>query len=200
MEKTGSAIKYHTWCPTKYDRWWKVLNVFFHNLLNCLIPKRMITNIMWQSYHSKMDCKVNYIWVNDLFNKINSIKYLISKTIYDRRHSKPFINCHVSWDTLYKNLRNFFTWIANNICCPITILDRVIPQESSCTWFTSSYAIEAFIELLAIGWVSKVTGNTWGANKHTSWSLCCRRLGCGWSSWWSWCRSWRAVTDIFNKN
>ena len=35
------------------------------------------------------------------FKEINCKKSLISNTVYGRRHSKLFTNCHVSWDTLY---------------------------------------------------------------------------------------------------
>ena len=31
---------------------------------------------------------------------------LISNTVYGRRHSLLFINCHVSWDTLYEEFRS----------------------------------------------------------------------------------------------
>jgi len=39
----------YTGCPTKHDSWLIVLNVFFHNLLSCLIPKRIIKNIILHS-------------------------------------------------------------------------------------------------------------------------------------------------------
>ena len=85
-----------TGCPTKHDSWWIVLNVFFHNLLSCLIPKKIKKNI-WHSF----DFKVNHIWVKEFFNEINSVNSSIYNIIYGRRHSKLFTNCHVSWDTLY---------------------------------------------------------------------------------------------------
>jgi len=39
-----------TGCPTKYDSWWIVQNVFFHNSISCLILKRLITFFIWQLY------------------------------------------------------------------------------------------------------------------------------------------------------
>jgi len=59
----GYPKKDDTGCPTKHDSWWIVLDVFFHTLLSCLIPKKIIKNISWQSYYSKMDFKIKYIWV-----------------------------------------------------------------------------------------------------------------------------------------
>ena len=44
------------------------LNVFFHNLLSCLIRKRIIKNIVWESSYSKIDLKVKYIRVKDFLN------------------------------------------------------------------------------------------------------------------------------------
>ena len=38
--------KVHTGGPTKHDSWWKVLDVFFPNLLSCLIQKRIIKYYM----------------------------------------------------------------------------------------------------------------------------------------------------------
>ena len=43
----------HTGCLTKHDSWWIALNVFFHNLLSCLIQKKITKNIIWQSYYCK---------------------------------------------------------------------------------------------------------------------------------------------------
>ena len=54
-----------TGCPTKHDSWWIVLNVFFLNLLSSLIQKRITINIAWQSFYSKIDFKVKYIWLKD---------------------------------------------------------------------------------------------------------------------------------------
>ena len=97
-----------TGCPTKHDSWWIVLNVFFHNLLSCLIPKKIKKNI-WHSYNSTFDFKVNHIWVKEFFNEINCVNSSIYTIIYGRRHSKLFTNCHVSWDTLYY-LSNTTVW------------------------------------------------------------------------------------------
>ena len=41
----GYPTKDDTGCPTKHDSWWIVLDVFFHTLLSCLIPKKIIKNI-----------------------------------------------------------------------------------------------------------------------------------------------------------
>ena len=30
------------------------------------------------------------------------LRYLTTEQIMEKKHSKLFINCHVSWDTLYK--------------------------------------------------------------------------------------------------
>ena len=61
-------------------------------------------NIIWESCYSKIDLKVKYIQAKDFFNEINYKKSLIFNTVYGRRHSYLFINCHVSWDTLYKKV------------------------------------------------------------------------------------------------
>ena len=71
-------------------------NVFFRSL----IPKRIIKNILWQSSYSKMDLKIKIYLSKSFFNFINC---KTSNTVYRRRHSKLFTNCHVSWDTLYLN-------------------------------------------------------------------------------------------------
>ena len=39
--------------------------------------------------------------VKDFFNEMNCKKSLLFNTVYGRRHSKLFTNCHVLWDTLY---------------------------------------------------------------------------------------------------
>ena len=65
---------------------------------------------------SKIDFKVKYIWVKDLFNEINCIHYLISNTVFGRRHSKPFINSHVSWDTLYFVGATCLDWNPDSLC------------------------------------------------------------------------------------
>ena len=64
-------IAWSTGCPTKHDSWWIVLNVFFHNLLSCLIPKKIIINIIWQSSFSKIDPRLRYIGVKDFSNELN---------------------------------------------------------------------------------------------------------------------------------
>ena len=38
-----------------------------------------------------------------IFNEINCEKSLIYITVYGRRHSKLFTNCHISCDTMYLN-------------------------------------------------------------------------------------------------
>ena len=74
------------------------IRLVFHNLFSCLIPKRKIENIVWESSYSKIDFKVK-----DFLNKINYKKSLISHTVYVRRHLTLFTNCHFLWDTLYIN-------------------------------------------------------------------------------------------------
>ena len=56
----------------------------------------LFSMIIWQSNYSKMDFKVKYILVIDLFNEINCQKFKISKTVFGRTHSKLFTNYHVS--------------------------------------------------------------------------------------------------------
>ena len=57
-------------------------------------------NIIRESWYSKTGFKVKYTIAKDFLNEINCKQPLISNTVYGRRHSKLFINCHVSWDTL----------------------------------------------------------------------------------------------------
>ena len=70
-----------TWCPAKHDSWLTVLNVFFHDLLSSLMPKKIIIVITWSTYCSKIDKKIKYIWVKVLFNEINCKYSLISYTV-----------------------------------------------------------------------------------------------------------------------
>ena len=65
------------------------------------MPNRIIKNITWLAYYTKIELKVNYIWVKDCFyqNKLENV--LISFKIYGRRHSILFTDCHASWETLY---------------------------------------------------------------------------------------------------
>ena len=44
--------------------------------LSCLIPKRIIINIIWQSYYSKIDHRLGYIGVKDFSNELNCKKSL----------------------------------------------------------------------------------------------------------------------------
>ena len=81
-------------CPRNHDGW------FFN--FKCLLP----WFVLWcqrEISHGrhivvKLTNKIKYIWVKVLFNKINCKKSLISYTVYGRRHSKLFTNCHVSWE------------------------------------------------------------------------------------------------------
>ena len=54
-----------------------------------------------ESYYRKINFKVKFIWAKYFLNEINCKQPLISNTVYGRRHSKQFTNCHVLWDTLY---------------------------------------------------------------------------------------------------
>ena len=88
-----------------HDSWQIVLNVFFHNMSSCLLPKIIIINVLWHPYYSKIDFLVKYIWVKCVFKtKLTAKKSLISNTECGRWHSKLFTNCHVLWDTLYLKL------------------------------------------------------------------------------------------------
>ena len=76
----------YTGCPTKHARWWIVLNVFFHYSLSRLIPKT-IKKYYMESYYSKINFKVKYIWAKYLFtrNKLQtafSIWYSVLKTTF----------------------------------------------------------------------------------------------------------------------
>ena len=77
-------------------------------------------NIIWESYYSKIDFKVKYIWAKDFLNELNCIKPLLSNTVYGRRHLKLFTNCLVSWDTLYLQsifyISNFDDLIKQSLC------------------------------------------------------------------------------------
>ena len=50
------------------------LNVFFHNLLSCWIPKRIVKNIVWESYESKIDLKFQINLSKRFFNEMNCKK------------------------------------------------------------------------------------------------------------------------------
>ena len=41
-----------------------------------MIPKRIIINIIWQSYYSKIDNRLRYIGVKDFYNELNCKKSL----------------------------------------------------------------------------------------------------------------------------
>ena len=79
------------------------------NCLECLLPqfvnlfntKDNNKSIIKESYYRKNNFKVKYIWAKYFLNEINCKQPLISNTVYGRRHSKQFTNCHVLWDTLY---------------------------------------------------------------------------------------------------
>ena len=80
------------------------------NSLECLIPqfvklfvipKTIIKVYIKESYYHKINFKVKYILAKYFLNEINCKQPLISNTVYGRRHSRLFTNCHVSWDTLY---------------------------------------------------------------------------------------------------
>ena len=55
-------------------------------------------NLIWYgTLCSKINFKVKYTRAKDFLNEINCKQPLISNTVYERWHSKLFINCHVSW-------------------------------------------------------------------------------------------------------
>ena len=115
----------YTGCPRKHDSWWLILDVFFHDLLSSLMPKKIIINITLSSYCSEIDKKIKYNWAKVLFNEINCKKFLISYTVYERRHLKLFTNCHVSWDTLYLNLSNYESnYLASYLVIHSTMLNN----------------------------------------------------------------------------
>ena len=86
------------------DETWQLVNS-----LECLLPlfiklfntKDNNKNIIYDWYYSKINFKVKCIWAKDFLTELNCKQPLTSKTLYKRRHSKLFTNCHVSWDTLY---------------------------------------------------------------------------------------------------
>ena len=41
-------------------------------IFSCLIPKRIIINIIWQSYYSKIDHRLRYLGVKDFSNELNA--------------------------------------------------------------------------------------------------------------------------------
>ena len=48
-----------------------------------------------------LDFKVKYIFVKSVLTLNKLQTSLTSNTVYGRRHSKLFTNCHVSWDSKY---------------------------------------------------------------------------------------------------
>ena len=65
----GNSV--HTGCPTKHDSWWIFLNVFFHNFLSCLIPKRIIIKIYWSKrFSNELNCKKSLNLIQYLENDI----------------------------------------------------------------------------------------------------------------------------------
>ena len=67
-----------------------------YSMLSCLITKRIIC----QFYYSKIDHRLRYIGVKDFSTELHCKKSLKSYPVFGKRHSKLFINCHISWDTL----------------------------------------------------------------------------------------------------
>ena len=68
--------------PTKQDSFYIVVkNVFFHNLLGCLIPDNN-KNIIKESYYSKINFNVKHIWEKDFLNEINCKQPSISNIVY----------------------------------------------------------------------------------------------------------------------
>ena len=84
-----------------HDSWFKMSSSII--FLSCLYPKRIIWKCSCQPYYSKVKC----IWVKDFLTKKSCKKSIIYNTVYERRHSKLFRSCHVSWDTLYLTLTYF---------------------------------------------------------------------------------------------
>ena len=76
--------------------------VFFHSLLNYLIPKRIIKISHGSHIIEKILFQSKIYLSKHFFNELNcKISLIFDNRVYGRRHSKLFINCHVSWDTLY---------------------------------------------------------------------------------------------------
>ena len=73
---TNSNKCEHSGCPKKHNSWGIFKNVFFYNLWSCLIPKRIIINIIWQFYYSKIDPSLGYIAVTDFSTELNCKKSL----------------------------------------------------------------------------------------------------------------------------
>ena len=70
--KFNNEYPYYTGCPTIHDSGWCLVQYFF---LFFFYTKE---NILWQSYHSKIDFKLKYVREKDFFNEIKLIfLYLI---------------------------------------------------------------------------------------------------------------------------
>ena len=82
-----------------------VSNVVFHNFFCCLIPRRVIINIILQSKYSKLIIKIKNILVKDEINELNCKKCLISNTVYGRRHLKQFMFCGTPCNFILNNAR-----------------------------------------------------------------------------------------------
>ena len=70
-----------------------------------MIPKTIIKILYGSHIQVKIDFKVKYIWATDFLNEINCYQPLMSKTVYGRRHSELFTNCHVSLNTVFEEQR-----------------------------------------------------------------------------------------------
>ena len=101
---------------------------------------------------------------------MNWKKSIISNIIYGRRHSKPFTNCHVSWDTLYKNNGRYFQTLT--LCKlergqHLNLIDKVVmgtfvyqtchSDTATSTTSTTSATLTQVDEKLIIFWVHNPT-------------------------------------------
>ena len=66
-----------------------------------------------------IDFKVKYIWVKDVLKELTCKKSLNHNTVFGRRHSELFTNCHVSRDTLCsQNIWSFLEIFFESKCVP----------------------------------------------------------------------------------
>ena len=66
----------------------------FPRLLVKYITKDNNQILYYRCHIIAINLKVKYIWAKDFLNELNCIK---PNKVYERRHSKLFTNCHVSW-------------------------------------------------------------------------------------------------------
>ena len=142
-----------------HDSWFKMSSSII--FLSCLYPKRIIWKCSCQPYYSKVKC----IWVKDFLTKKSCKRSLIYNTVYERRHSKLFRSCHVSWDTLY--LTSSILFSNQSFALDLLSFENAINVLSSV--FNSKYLLEHF-NLEAINekpWLITILSNCLLSQIHT---------------------------------